>query len=85
MGYDRKYGNVATEFGNIGKDEPVVLFRAQDMTLPKLLAYYHLFCLKAGSPRRHLSIILDTKEYVEQWQSKNPTKIPASESSQGRL
>lgn len=85
MGYDRKYGKVTLEHGNIGEDEPVVVFRAQDILLPKLLAYYHLFCLKAGSPRRHLEIILNTKEIVEQWQDENNTKVPDSKSSIDRL
>ena len=85
MARDRKYGKVVLEHGNIGEDEPVVVFRAQDKLLPKILAYYHLFCLKEGSPRRHLNIILNTKEVVEDWQSKNSVKVPDSESSQGRL
>jgi hypothetical protein len=85
MGYNLKYGNITTEFGNIGENEPVMVFRAQDKLLPKVLAYYHLFCLKEGSPRRHLDIILDTKDAVEQWQQKNKTKVPTSESSVGRL
>lgn len=69
MAFDGKYGRVTTEFGDIGEDEPVVVFRAQDPLLPKVLMYYHLFCLKAGSPRKHLSIILDTIERVRQWQA----------------
>jgi len=85
MGYDRKYGKVTTEHGNIGENEPVVVFRAQDKLLPKLLAYYHLFCLKAGSPRRHLDIILNTKEVIEDWQARNPTRVPTSDSSKERL
>jgi hypothetical protein len=85
MGIDRKYGKVTTEFGNIGETEPVVVFRAQDKILPKLLAYYHLFCLKAGSPRRHLDIILNTLAVIEDWQNRHSTKIPTSESSKDRL
>jgi hypothetical protein len=85
MAYDRKYGRINLEFGNIGENEPVVVFRAQDKLLPKVLAYYHLFCLKEGSPRRHLDIILNTKETVEQWQNTNRTKVPSSESSLDRL
>jgi hypothetical protein len=85
MALDRKYGKVNLEFGNIGENEPVVIFRAQDKILPKILAYYHLFCLKEGSPRRHLDIILNTKEQIEQWQSKNKTKVPTSASSSDRL
>lgn len=85
MGYDRKYGKVTTEHGSIGEYEPVVVFRAQDVTLPKLLAYYHLFCLQQGSPRRHLDIILNTKEAVEKWQSEHNPHVPNSISSIHRL
>lgn len=85
MGYDRKYGKITTEFGNIGEDEPVVVFRAQDRLLPKVLMYYHLFCMKSGSPKRHLDIILNTFYAVCNWQAQNVTKIPNSESSKDRL
>jgi hypothetical protein len=81
MGYDRKYGKVTTEFGNIGDDEPVVVFRARDKLLPKVLAYYHLFCIKEGSPKRHLNIIMNTLELVKNWQALNQTKTPDSETS----
>lgn len=80
MAIDRKYGRVTIERGNIGEDEPVVVFRAQDGLLCKVLAYYHLFCLKAGSPRRHLDAILDARDAVAAWQDENPTKVPSSDS-----
>jgi len=79
MGVDSKYGRVTTEFGTIGENEPVVVFRAQDALLVKMLMYYHLFCLKAGSPRRHLSGILDAIDNVRNWQASNPTKTPQSQ------
>lgn len=85
MAYDRKYGRVTLQHGNVGDDEPVVVFRAQDKLLPKLLAYYHLFCMKAGSPRRHLDIIMNTRENIEKWQAANHTQVPNSESSKDRL
>lgn len=85
MGYDRKYGKVTTEFGNIGEDEPVVIFRAQDSTLAKVLAYYHLFCTQNGSPRRHLDIIMNTRQAVIDWQWAKGCKVPTSESSKERL
>lgn len=87
MGYDRKYGRVTTEHGDIPDDEPVIVFRARDMTTPKLLALYHTACLSAGSPERHLEIIANTKDLFEQWQKANPdrVRIPDSESSRGRL
>lgn len=84
MAIDGKYGRVILEHGNIGEDEPVVVFRAQDALLPKLLAYYHLFCLKAGSPKRHLDLILKTRETVMNWQNEGSplrVRVPTSENS----
>lgn len=78
MAKDLKYGKVTTEFGTIGEDEPVVVFRAKDKLLPKVLSYYHLFCLKEGSNRDHLSLILDAKNLVDHWQRGNETRRPES-------
>jgi hypothetical protein len=80
MAVDIKYGRVTTERGTIGEDEPVVVFRAQDELLPKVLAYYHQLCLEEGSPRHHLDGILDAREVVQAWQSLNHTKTPSSDS-----
>ena len=80
MAIDLKYGRVTTEHGTIGEDEPVVVFRAQDETLPKLLAYYHLFCVKEGSPRHHLDAIMDAREKVLEWQKDHHTQTPRSDS-----
>jgi hypothetical protein len=82
MAIDRKYGRVTMEHGShIPDDEPVIVFRAKDQTMQKLLAYYMLLCMKAGSPRRHLDIILDTAEDFAAWQAANETRVPNSESS----
>lgn len=81
MAIDNKYGRVTTEHGNIGEDEPVVVFRAQDELLLPLLHIYRSLCQDAGSPERHLSIIDDTFNKVLTWQENNPTKTPDSESS----
>jgi hypothetical protein len=81
MAIDNKYGRVTLQHGDIGPDEPVVVFRAKDKLLPKVLMYYHLFCMKAGSPKRHLDLIFDTLAKVEQWQKENVTKVPDSENS----
>lgn len=86
MAIDAKYGRVTLEHGTIGDDEPVVVFRAKDLVLPKLLAYYHLFCLKAGSPKRHLDLILSTRETIMKWQAEGAplrgrARVPNSEAS----
>lgn len=80
MAVDSKYGRVTTERGDIGEDEPVVVFRAQDRLLGKVLGYYHLFCLKAGSPRHHLDAIMDARQRVIDWQAEHRTKTPSSDS-----
>lgn len=81
MGIDYKYGRVTVENGNIGEDEPVVVFRAKDVLLPKVLAYYLLFCVRYGSPKRHLDLIISTREKIMDWQKENEPRIPSSESS----
>lgn len=83
MAIDNKYGRVTLQHGDIGADEPVVVFRAKDVLLPKVLMYYHLFCMKVGSPKRHLDLIFDTLAKVEQWQEEHVPKVPDSEKSRG--
>jgi hypothetical protein len=87
MGYDRKYGKVTTEFGTIGEDEPVVVFRAQDATLPDVLRMAATLSKCIGSPERHIKILENTIKTIETWQASNPlkVKVPTSESSKERL
>jgi hypothetical protein len=80
MAVDRKYGHVTTEHGTIGEDEPVVVFRAQDKLLPKLLNIYRFLCELAGSPEHHLVAIDDAATYVKAWQLVNGSKVPTSDS-----
>ena len=83
MAIDVKYGKVTLEHGSIGEDEPIIIFRAKDVLLPKVLMYYHLFCLKEGSPKWHLNLILTSLDRVKDWQNKNPAlvRIPSSGAS----
>ena len=78
MAIDGKYGRVTLEKGTIGEDEPVVVFRAQDMLLVPLLEEYGRLCVHQGSPERHIDLILNTKDRIEAWQAENPTKVPES-------
>ena len=82
MAIDNKYGRVTLEHSDIGEDEPVVVFRARDMHLPKLLMYYHLFCLKTSrTPRLHLDLILDSLEKIQAWQDEHPLEVRHPSSS----
>lgn len=78
MAIDGKYGKVTTELGNIGENEPVVVFRARDPQLIPLLNEYQRLCVLQGSPDRHIEAIDDALEKVEEWQAEHPTKVPES-------
>jgi hypothetical protein len=76
MAIDQKYGRVTVEHGSIGADEPVVVFRAQDRLLPKLLKVYRILCEEAWSPSQHLEDLDAAASAVKDWQATNPTKTP---------
>lgn len=80
MPIDNKYGRVTVERGTIGDDEPVVVFRAQDALLPRVLDIYGILCEIAGSPKHHLELIRKTALDVKGWQAQNRTKTPSSDS-----
>lgn len=75
MGLDQKYGKVTTEFGEIGEDEPVVVFRARDLLLPDVLDYYWDLCETEGSPKHHLNLISSTHTIVEKWQTDHQDEV----------
>lgn len=79
MARDGKYGRVTLERGTIGEDEPVVVFRAQDRLLPKVLKVYRIMCELAGSPRHHLALIDRTAATIKAWQAEHPPRTPTSE------
>jgi hypothetical protein len=81
MAIDVKYGRVTLEHGSIGEDEPVVVFRANDELLPRVLAYYNAWCMLAGSPKRHLDLIFESRQVVLNWQMHNGARTPNSENS----
>lgn len=87
MAIDKKYGRVTLEHGTVGEDEPVMVFRAQDVLLPDLIAYYHMLCLRAGSPLRHLRLVAERHREIEAWQENpsNRVKVPDSETSRAWL
>lgn len=80
MAIDNKYGKVTTEFGEIGEDEPVVVFRARDGELWNLLGVYHRMCQTAGSPQHHLDLIDQSRKQIQEWQSNNQdlVRVPNS-------
>lgn len=82
MPIDGKYGKVTLEHGgHIPDDEPVIVFRAKDKLLPGVLAHYHMLCMHAGSPMRHLRMVAEAFYRVKGWQQDHVTKTPDSETS----
>lgn len=72
MALDLKYGRVTTEFGTIGEDEPVVVFRAQDRLLPEVLRHYWATAYGwKDVPEHHLELIQMVAEHIQEWQEAN--------------
>ncbi len=84
MALEDKYGRVTLEHGDIGEFEPVVVFRAKDELLPKVLAYYSYLCEIAGSPKHHLELVEKSMNRIIQWQKENGSRIPQSNSIKNR-
>lgn len=81
MPVDRKYGRVTLENQrNIGDDEPVVVFRAQDALLLQVLDFYAEKCATAGSPSHHIEGVAVAREAVVAWQREHRTQVPRSDS-----
>jgi hypothetical protein len=78
MAIDRKYGRVEIERGSIADDEPVVVFRAQDATLPRLLHFYEGLCISAGSPESHVHLIVEDLRAVQNWQLMHGIQVPGT-------
>lgn len=81
MGFDRKYGNITTEHGDIPDDEPVFVFRGRDRFLPDVLAYYFQLADSQGSGQHHCGLIEDAREKLLQWQHQNSEKLRTPDSS----
>jgi hypothetical protein len=84
MGFDRKYGQVTTEHGDIPEDEPVIVFRARDRLTVDVLDDYLRRCAAAGSPQRHLDLVQGTRELFRQWQQDHPDRVRTPDSERSR-
>jgi len=84
VGFDGKYGRVTTEHGDIPDDEPVIVFRARDKLTVKLLDAYLELCEEAGSPARHLGLIINSQRRFARWQADNPDKVRTPDSERSK-
>jgi hypothetical protein len=75
-----RYGRVTLEREeDVKHHEVVVVFRAQDQLLPRLLRRYKNMCVNAGSSQQYLDEIEETFVKVLLWQAGWGTKVPGSE------
>jgi hypothetical protein len=84
MGYDRKYGKVTTEHGDIPDDEPVIVFRARDRNVPAMLDFYMQLCDENGSPARHIELVEGSKRQIVAWQTDNRGEVRTPDSERSR-
>lgn len=73
MAIDRKYGRVTLELGDVGTNEPVVVFRADDGLLPELLLIYIDMCRNAGRPEQLIADFVVARDDVLEWQETHST------------
>jgi hypothetical protein len=87
MPADKKYGHVTLEYGDVGEDEPVIVFRAQDKLAPLLLSIYADLCQDAGSPQFHQDLVTARRNEFTEWQASHPgqVRVPASADYQARM
>jgi fructose 1,6-bisphosphatase len=65
----------AIDVPTIPKDEPVILFRAQDVTTPALLEAYAMLCLLAGCNKEFIDHIRAIEDNFRIWQGRNPDRV----------
>jgi hypothetical protein len=87
MPRDNKYGQITLEHGTIPEDEPVVVFRARDRFLPRLLEAYYQLCEAGGSPAFHLETIQESIDQANAWQMEHSDEIrtPRSDGHRERV
>ena len=85
MAIEYKYGKVTTEYGNIGEEESVVIFRGRDKYLQGVLEYYYTDCYINDCSDFHLDLIKSTIDKIKEWQKVNGTQQPASKSYEQRI
>jgi hypothetical protein len=85
MAKDLKYGKASLQYGSIGEDEPIFIFRAQDRLLLNILNYYYSLCAEEGSPPHHLEAIRESIRITTEWQHSNATRIPNSDEYHKRV
>jgi len=87
MAFDGKYGRITTEYGDIPDDEPVLIFRAQDVTTPRVAEYAARVAGEVGATQGHKRGLRDAAAYIRHWQRvhRDRVKVPDTAEEQGSL
>ena len=76
MGYDRKYGQVTTEHGEIPDDEPVIVLRARDVHAAAAVGYYHSVCSADRQvDAAHADSVAEVLRQFCAWRDANPHRM----------
>lgn len=80
MGYDRKYGQVTTERGTIGDDEPVFVIRGADKSAPNAIRAYASNAAICGADDDMIANVRERANQVAAWQAEHPdlVKVPTT-------
>jgi hypothetical protein len=74
----RKYGLVTVEHATpsmeFDRDEPCVVFRAQDALALEALTYYEQICIGHGA-RRNAKAVAEAIQQIAAWQAAHPDRI----------
>jgi hypothetical protein len=84
MAYDGKYGQVTTERGNIGDDEPVFVIRAQDKLSAEVIDFYRSLCTAYEAGPDHIRAVETTWNRFEEWQVNNHSKMKVPDTQPGQ-
>lgn len=74
MARESKY---SLEVPQIPEDEPIILFRAQDITVPTLLEVAAVVAEASGSPKVYAEHMRAIRTNVIAWQTRNRDKVKA--------
>lgn len=85
MGYDRKFGRVTTEHGDIPEDEPVFVIRGKDAAAPMAISHYADAAVMVGASDEFVDEVRRAVETVCAWQADHLDRIRAPDNTPEQL
>ena len=70
------YNRIQDPENKIPKDEPVCLFRGQDVFITKVLAYYISLVAESGGDQKIIESLSNHIKEIIKWQGSNFAKLP---------